>query len=154
GRVAYDYPEDETGSAAPAWLRELIGDDYFRTANAVWLQGKEFDDPDKLTAALERVAALANAELLSIDAAGLRPDHVAEVARLPAVRGLGLMRNVTDDCLANLSSMSGLRELQVEGTFTDAGLAHLANLNQLRELLAEGKFTGAGVAHLQELTQL
>ena len=154
GQVSYDY--EMPGAAAPfgpAWLRELIGNDYFQTVKSIGLVSNVFANPDKITAALEQVAKLPGVDGLGIISAGLRADHIRQIAQLRSITRL-FFWNVTDEGLAELAPMSQLRELRIAGTFTDAGLAHLANLRGLQTLGLEGAITGAGTAHLEGLPQL
>ena len=58
GQVSYDY--ETAGRKEPpgsAWLRKRIGNDYFQTATTVGLVSKEFEDPEKIAAALTQIRA-------------------------------------------------------------------------------------------------
>jgi len=132
--VVYDYQLDADGlhiegaePPGPAWLRNLLGDDFFADAEVVW-SSTDFDDDDLA--------------------------HLAGLARL---RRLQLARSrVTDEGLAHLKSLPELENLSLSSTrITDAGLVHLKQLPKLEALgLDYTGATDAGLVHLHQLTGL
>jgi len=84
-------------------------------------------------------------------------EGLAEVARLPSLKGLYLKENrLTNAGLAHLGRLTSLEELQlVGGRIGDAGLAHLAKLPSLRYLMLFGKnFSDDGLVHLKNIPSL
>ena len=149
---------------APAWLRRLIGDEFFMDVDTVNLQGPVTD------------AALATLE----EFPGLRILHVRDSSKigdgLVHLRGMSNLERlqlcgpgITDVGLVNLRGLAKLRSLDLEATgVTDAGLAYLAVLNELQSVRLVGKqgtaagltsrgithVTDAGLVHLSELHHL
>jgi hypothetical protein len=126
------------GSLGPAWLRGLLGDEFF------W-------DPTELSFSLQNLA----------DNAVFRNDRFtdAEMQRLQAFQGSTRIRTldlfgtrVTDAGLVYLAGMTRLQSLNLMFTdVTDAGLVHLEGLTSLNQLLLQDtQATDAGVAKLQQ----
>jgi hypothetical protein len=153
GQVTYDF--ERTGKlepSAPAWLRKLIGEDYFRTVDTVHLSNPEITDDD-----LDCLSGLPDVTYLSI----LSPKVTdAGLARLDALTNLTNLQihgpNFTDAALAHVRQHPNLVAFYADNTkITDAGLAELAMLRNLRSLqLACSQITDAGLDHLQQLTGL
>ena len=189
GGVPFCYKEDigdsagivwreETRPTAWAWLRKLLGDDFFTDVTVVAFY------PTKATnASVERIdlkrlprlgcldlswtkvtdeamAFLEGArqiECLNVSGTRVTDVGVARLKGLTQLRCLVLSdTNVTDAGLAHLKDLTQLRVLWLQGTkITDAGLEHLTALTQLRELwLADTKVTDAGLEHLNALGEL
>ena len=137
GWVKYDYQRPKTvaewmrsadNSPGPAWLRRLLGDDFFTNVVEVVVEGTQVGD-----AALEHLKGLTQLQYLSLDST-----------------------QVTDAGLEHLKGLTQLQKLSLNGTkVTDAGLEHLKGLTQLQGLsLNSTKVTGAGLEHLKGLTHL
>ncbi len=89
---------DEEQSAAPQWLRSLLGNDVFTTVPEVYLVDSEATDAD-----LEHVAKLVGLEMLALEDT-----------------------QITDAGLDHLRSMNTLREVYFSGTgVTDDGVMKL-----------------------------
>ncbi len=135
GQVEYDYQVQQPGGPlpgadppGPAWLRNLLGENFFATVVHVYLADSTALDP------------------------GL--GHLKELTQLGT---LNLMRtNVADASLEHLKGLTQLKALCLDSTkVTDAGIEHLKGLTQLQELdLGDTKVTDAGLEHLKGLTQL
>jgi hypothetical protein len=68
GEVFYRHQEmapyswDDSEPNAPQWLRRSLGDDYFQTVSAIFLDGPKFTDED-----LKAIAKLRGLRMLGID---------------------------------------------------------------------------------------
>ena len=133
GTVFYHYQHTETlgrvpnaEPPAPAWLRKLVGDDFFSNVSIVTLDG-------------------ANDETLV---------HLRELTKLVWLDVADTQ--VTDEGLEHLRELTELEVLGLSDTqVTDLGLEHLTGLTRLTELgLADTQVTDAGLEHLRELTKL
>ncbi len=129
GLVLYDWQETGTHGqvsgepAAPAWLVELLGVEYFGHIIEVRLGSSGTD------AALEPVSRLERVQWLRLDGTA-----------------------VTDLGLAHLRGMSSLFRLDVQDTHvTDAGILQLRGLTKLKEFDLSGtQVTDAAVRELRE----
>jgi hypothetical protein len=122
---------------APAWLRNFVGDDYFRNVVGVQLHGRTDN---------RRMRPLASAEL---EAA------VATMQRLPRLNNIYFAHTgITDDDLARLAPLANqIEELYFnEGwhpNLNGAGLKHLAPWPRLRSLAMPcGRNNPAALGHL------
>jgi hypothetical protein len=122
-RILYDYEYTNGQSIrngnpwAPPWLRNAIGDAYFREVAFVGFR-------DHSLGSFSSVEPTTDADLAPLEA----------FDRLETVRILG-SDHVTDAGLAHLERLTGLREIQIHhALITDAGLAHLRRLTRLRKL--------------------
>ncbi len=138
--VEYDYIRDSAGnlipnaqSRGPAWLRNLLGIDFFCNVTEVWV-GKKITDAD-----LVHLKYFPKLRILFFN----------EVTPI-------YNPQVTDE---GLKIVQGLTQLEVLGlsntNITDAGLKYVKNLSRLQTLrLANTKITDAGLVNLKELTDL
>jgi len=131
GWVGYDYQRTEDGVVetwreppAPAWLRELIGDDFFSEATGVYAYGTNAGD-----VVLEHLKGLPRLEWLSISG-----------------------RQITDARLKHLKGLTGLDWLVLSGTeVRDGGLVHLRGLTELKYLnLTATHVTEEGIEELRK----
>ncbi len=124
-RAIFDY-EDMAATEPPglAWLRNLLGEDFFATVVGVGFSRSPFVD--------------AGSEHLK----GATQFQVLDFA----------FTQVTDADLQHLKELTQLQMLNLECTrVTDTGLEHLKGLTQLRELWLFGtKVTDEGVKKLQQ----
>jgi|GEM_PF-2034355 len=129
GQTHYDYElENRSEADGPAWLRRLLGDDFFSDVHAVTLRGGSHDDCD-----------------------------LAFLQELPELRQLDLQdTTITDAGLEHLSGLSELVRLNLKGTFvSDAGLRRVKGLSRLEHLDLSGTKVGdAALSSLKDLTQL
>ena len=126
--VTYDYNRVRNGTPpGPAWMRRLLGDNYFSEVEWVCMDGK-VDDND-----------------------------LKGVAQFPQLKSLTMMgRGFTDAGLVNLEELRELGQLNLSQTaITNDGLEHIKGLTQLTELWLYGtKVTDTGLVRLRGLTKL
>jgi hypothetical protein len=120
---------DGAETPGPAWLRRLLGDDFFRSVTQV------FYAPGIPVTDNELTQLQAFSELQSLSLHGTQ---------------------VTDAGLEHLKGLTQLKKLHLgETRITDAGLEHLKGLGKLQELdLRFTKITDAGMEHLKGLKKL
>jgi hypothetical protein len=173
----YEYDVSLRGSAepgGPAWLRGLLGRDFFIDVAAVqfarttdadleplrsWsqLQNVGLSDTEVTDAGLEHLRGSRKLQYLflvntPITDAGL--EHLKGLSQLECLYLGGTQ--VTDAGLEHLKGLSQLQGLDLCGTqVTDAGLGHLKGLSQLQLLNVSGtEVADAGLEHLNGLSQL
>ncbi len=128
--VWYDYQVEQSGKApytgppGPAWLRNLLGENFFAT-----LVGGNFASPSVTDANLESLEELTQLRDLNLNGT-----------------------QVTDAGLKHLKGLTHLQKLYLSFTqVTDAGLEHLEGLSQLQTLdLSVTRVTDEGVKRLQQ----
>ena len=120
--VEWGVPIRTAAPPGPAWLRKLLGDDFFTDVVAVTLTGPEVTD-DRLKA-LDNLTELRWASLAytNISDAGL--GHLRGCTQL---QGLILSHTrVTDKGMDYLGGLNGLRDVALNGTqVTDEGMQKL-----------------------------
>jgi len=164
----------------PAWLRAQIGDDYFRTVIAVYLnhpnagikkadldqlaklphlrefvfEGNRTDIHDKDLATLGQLHELELLQFIGGSIDGSILNVLTNPARLKNVCFSDM--DIDDVALGGLEKMTGLEILFLDRTrITDAGLAHLRNLINLENLdLGYTEITDAGLRQLNGLQKL
>jgi Leucine-rich repeat (LRR) protein len=127
GHVVYNYQTDGTREPfGPAWLRELLGKDFFSEVDRIRLMSVTDD-------VLQQLKQFGELRSLLLDGSG-----------------------ITDPGLEHLEGLTHLSDLNLSRTaITDAGLAHLAGLADLERLdISESHITGAGVDSLKGLPHL
>jgi len=128
GYVVYDYQFSNDGrfqrtpnTIVPAWMRKLLGDDWFSRIRVV------FDDTHATDDDLERIMHLADLRELQLDKtnvtdAGMR--HLKDSRQLICVAITNTP--VTDAGFRELKQLPNLRELWIDGTtITDEGIDEL-----------------------------
>ena len=129
GFVLYDYEFDflgdfvpQSAQPAPAWLRAVLGDDFFRDAFGVYFSSSSVKDADLVL--LSGFAKLNRLQLIETQISDAGLQHLKGLTRLTK---LSLDRtHVTDAGLENLMGLTHLEELYLTGTqVTDAGVATL-----------------------------
>jgi hypothetical protein len=154
--VYYDWELDlGRGPEAPqpAWLRNLLGNDFFVHAQFARC-GANGEDAD---AGLAHLKALTKLEVLDLSGAKITDAGLAHLKGLTQIQKLCLARaQVADASLAHLEGLTELQLLSLDDTkVTDAGLARLTSLTKLEWLsLHRTKTTDAGLRHLEGFTQL
>ena len=132
----------------PAWLRKLLGDEYFREVFQV-----SIGDAGGVQYAV-------NANISESDFAqltNLRELRNVFLGHLKIVTvGSGLKRPLKDADLAVLENLCELREVSLRATdITDTGLTHLRNLSNLEILYLESPdISDAGLQNLEGLAKL
>ncbi|MCH7728516.1 MAG: PD40 domain-containing protein, partial [Planctomycetes bacterium] len=115
-------------SPGPAWLKEILGEDFFATVVHVYLYDKKATD-----------------------------DTLANIAKLTELETL-IISNiaVSDVGIQHVSNLTKLVYLELSHTcVSNAGLAHLKKLKQLKTLdLSGSRVTGEGFVHLRHLSNL
>jgi hypothetical protein len=181
GRQVSDTMFDQNQlQPGPAWLRKRIGDDYFRSAVAVWLypptstiQKSDLDELANLPYIRDFCFDGRDTSIHEEDITALQELHQLEVlqlirvrvngsvlARLPnptRLKRLSLTQSDIDDiALERIEKMTELRDLWLDGThITDAGLQHLRSLKNLGNLFLEAApITDTGLQHLYDLKTL
>jgi len=163
GRVEYDYqidlpvqPPPNAQPPGPAWLRNLLGRDFFDRVTVVDLAG---DDAE-----LEALQGLPN--LLGVCTNGWGANyylsskitnaglvHIEPLQRLDTLAVCG--PNITDDGLTHLEGLHELDDLELAGErITNAGLVHLQSLHKLTKLTLCCNISDEGMKLLMPLTNL
>jgi hypothetical protein len=146
GNVEWSNP------SGPAWLRSLLGDDYFEHVEDVDLEGTRVTD-----AGLETLKELNQLVTLALGNTKITDAALENLEGLNRLEALDLSATkVSDAGLERLKGMRKLQDLTLWGSqVTDAGLEHLKGLDQLQTLdLRFTEVTDAGLEHLQGLSQL
>jgi hypothetical protein len=127
---------------APAWLQDLLGDDFFGAVVNVNYTGKEriFDQDLNRTTGFFSNMPVTDFDLKPLE--GLKELRYLHLENTP----------VSDSDLVHLEELKQLRELHLSGTaVSDQGLEHLKNLTRLQILdLRNTTVTDAGVAKFQK----
>jgi len=140
GEIKYEHEEsgdvyEDINPAAPRWLADWIGEDFFRTAVGVSIRPEADRGIRHLTG-----------------------DEMARLAGLPQLKYLQLWCDITDDDLRHVRSLRNLESLILtDAKISDAGMQHLARLPRLDtlmigelEYLPAGLISDAGLAALRE----
>ena len=138
--------------SGPEWLRDLLGDDFFKNVDAVIFHGSEVTD-----AGLEHLQALRQLKDLNLGATRTSDAGLEHLKALMQLQVLNLnYTRVSDSGLESLKRLTQLKELRLDDTrVTDAGLKHLEGMSQLMVLWLDGsQVTDAGLEHLGGLSQL
>jgi hypothetical protein len=134
----------------PAWLRSLIGDDFFVDVYTVDFRNiRVRPEPLLVLRSFPRLRQLNLCETPTRDLTAL--------AELTTLQWLNLQSTQIDDGqLRHLAGLAGLTCLMLDDTqITDAGLAHLAKLERLEYLwLTNTKITDEGLSNLLGLGSL
>jgi hypothetical protein len=166
GGIGYDYEYDAQGNyvpdhvpdhvpnptpPGPAWLRALLGDDFFRSVYKVYLPAwreRHITDAD-----LEQLVGFTKLAMAELDGTQVTDAGLEHLSGLTRLEWLSLDETqVTDAGLEHLRLLTRLKGLSLKGTrVTDAGLEHLKGLTRLDWLgLNKTQVTDAGVAQLQK----
>jgi len=145
--VYYDYQLDDAGQylaaavpPGPEWLRQLIGDHFFISADSISFYG-----PDVSASQLEPLKRLPGLKSLTFSSTSFSDEGFAHLKDLGTLRSLVIDDStITDGGLSHLVRLSRLQELRLfSNEITDAGLLRLARLGQLGEL----HVMGDGITH-------
>ncbi|NQU24983.1 MAG: hypothetical protein HQ567_27170 [Candidatus Nealsonbacteria bacterium] len=152
--VVYDYELDAGGlhiegaeRPGPAWLRNLLGNDFFADAAAVW-GSTDFDDDD-----MAHLRGFPRLRYLKVFNSRVTDTGLAHLKSLPELENLGLAgTKITDAGLVHLQQLPRLEAIGLDSTdVTDAGLVRLHDLAGLRRLgLFHTKATPQGIERLQQ----
>jgi hypothetical protein len=151
GRVKYDYQFDRSGNKpqnakppGPAWLRKLLGDDFF-----AYVVHAEVNT----NAGLEHLKDLTQLRVLSLSGPTVTNAGLEHLDELTQLRELSLSGpKVTDAELQYIEESSRLQELDFDDIdLTDVELDHLKGLPQLEVLILRGtRVTDQGVKKLHQ----
>jgi len=164
GWVSYDYEMDEDGlhtgraeSSAPAWLRKLLGEDFFADVVAVGFSVPSSSvyseaNTDVGDLGIEHLGALENLEWLNLSDTRVTDGGLQHLRGLTRLEVLWLScAPITDDGLHDLKGLTELRTLRLSATqVTLLGLKHLRELPKLEELYLDGtQVTDEDIEELQ-----
>ena len=155
GYVNYDYEVDSSGNGitaaeppGPAWLRRLLGDDFFTTVISVGVN---------TPADMKYLGELSQLRDVGAYGVPIADADLEGIRRSSQLKGLDLsLTNVTDGGLENLKGLSQIEYLRLSVTrVTDLGLKQLKGLSQLQTLnLNDTRITDAGLESLSGLSRL
>lgn len=166
-------------AAAPAWLRNLIGDDGARAFDEVkWvdlrgtlftdrhvrylnrfpvLSGINLADTQITDAGVADLRAFGTLEYLSLAGTPITDNALDDIARFKRLNHLRLSRTqISDLGLSYIAQSGSLRKLDIATTsITDAGLSRLAKLQNLQSLIiCETNITDSGLRELSTCSRL
>ena len=157
GIVGFDYqfesPSKDAPPPGPPWLRQIVGDELFRTPVHVEIRGEGIDD----ALLAKHLAGVQSTQFLFIQSDRVTDATLARLARLPNVDMLHLKcGQISDAGLAHLGSMKQLESLGIDcPRITDAGASHLSGLKSLEVLrLNSPQLTPDGIRRLKGLDRL
>ncbi len=161
--IAIDF---DAQPAEPAWLHNLLGEDFFHNVRAVSISPSK-ESGTRPLADIARFRMLEHLDLNDAHLEGGRLWSGADVeclGQLSRLESLSLQdaSALTDVALRAIGDIPCLQVLTLwRGAFTDDGLRHLGRLTKLRRLTLESipvesgpQITDAGVAHLSGLVNL
>lgn len=162
GTVYYSYNIAANGQRIPdarsphaAWLRRILGDEFFARVEMVFLE----DATDELLESLrDHLGNLRTLDSLHLTHSKLTDKSAKDLAELTQLKGLYLGGNVklTGATLAQISKLKNLKRLQLwHAQIKDTDMVHIRALGQLEELeLSFDPITDNGLLHLQGLAKL
>ena len=141
----------------PTWLRQQIGDDYFRTVVSVFINLRL----DRQKAALDELAKLPHVrEFVFVDGGtgiGVSDKDFTALSEFRQLEWLTLdVARVKGTILGSLPNPGRLKLLSLNGTDADdATMKHIEKMTSLERLFLHGSHvTDAGLVHLRDLTNL
>ncbi|HEY4309034.1 MAG TPA: hypothetical protein VGN12_06245 [Pirellulales bacterium] len=168
GFVRYDFewsstpwPELPT-PRGPAWLRAIVGDDYFQTVVDVTVESHTIP-AQHLRPFIQAVMQFPELDGLCLISDSLNDDDVKQLSKMTSLKSLILASNsyptdpntaITDVGVSYLANLTRLEYLTVEGSFTDNALLSLSHLTELKFLELRAPVTDAGMVHLHSLRKL
>jgi hypothetical protein len=154
GRYWTRYTDGEPHG--PKWLRECVGEDYFRSVVAVYFE--TYQAPQITGEDLRQISALSYLKRLTLDnAQSLSDEDFEHLNRLRRLERLYLAETqITDLGMHHLSNLTNLQYLSLAKTrITDAGLVCLQGMTHLEMLeLSDTGISDAGLKYLRGLTNL
>jgi hypothetical protein len=144
--------------AGPAWLREIMGQNFFDEIEEV----NFFHNPDWGSAQisderLDCLTPLTELKSLSLAASDVTDAGMVRIKELTKLQELDLSyTSISDAGLAHLNSLTNLQILELGYTnVTDAGLVQLKRFNRLNSLnLQNTRISDAGLESLRGLSEL
>jgi len=159
-QVFYDYqwcvdmmlPRSQAKPSTPAWLRQLLGDDFFCDVIQVAYPSTTFGDDD-----LIHVKNFSKLRRLDLNGAAVTDAGLEQLMGLTSLEHLYLSgTQVTDAGLSHLKGLTTLELLDLSNTqTTDVGMECLKGLDDLESLNLSGtQVTDATMEYLEGLTGL
>ncbi|MCC6124962.1 MAG: hypothetical protein IT426_08370 [Pirellulales bacterium] len=153
GGVKYDDEFDKPAyPQVLGWMREQLGDDFFRNVAVLCLGDTQITD-----GGLELLNGLTQLHDLDLSQTKITDAGLKHLKGMKQLRLLGLAKTqITDAGLEYLKGLKQLEFLDVQFTkITDVGLEHLKRLDQLQLLdLKQTQITDTGLEHLRGLKKL
>jgi hypothetical protein len=159
GSVTYDWGFNSPVTSephGPAWLRKILGDEYFQEVVAVTLPVRARGTPPimpSLDPDGSKVREIAEENRLDIEAEkALRNDDLACLEGLDQIEflTLGIGTVLKSDGLARLGRLSCLKFLTIAEPLTDEGVAQISGLTELKSLYASFKLSDPSALALVE----
>jgi hypothetical protein len=175
GFVAYDWEfvgdKRMRGRSpyAPAWLRRVIGDEFFQDVTEVNLffrllrNGTIAPVDRKTDEVIPHLAAFSTLKRLTIQETQASDRAMETIGKLRRLEVLIMIHAaVTDEGIEKLKDLERLKTLRVSnvnvggrGRLTDKTLESLAAIPHLQHLTAQGhQFTDRGLIHVQKMSEL
>jgi len=170
GNVSYDTefealmaiinrkPRSSPQPTEAAWLRNLLGTDFFHAVEVVTVQPHSgLGDVKDVDAGLENLKHFTALQLLALEDPRITDAGLKNVKGLTALQNLQINgARITDAGLEAIQHLTGLQILFLKNTgVTDAGLKKLKGLTALQTLdLSGSRITDAGLENLKGLTTL
>lgn len=132
----------------PAYLRKMLGNDFFGNVTQICLDNLNISDAD-----LEYCKGMTQLIALSLDDTPITDAGLKNLKGSKQLQTLALERTqITDAGLEHLKGIDRMQYLDLGSTqITDAGLKHMEGLKQLKYLFLNGtKVTDVGVKQIQE----
>jgi hypothetical protein len=156
--VQYDYQRDSSGNLipnaqapGPAWLRHLLGIDFFSNVTEVWGRGNLTD------ADLASLKSFPQLSIFFFRYSQITDEGLRTIQGLTQLQFLGLPGSkITNAGLRHLKGLSQLKRLDLKDTnIGDAGLEYIKEMTNLEFLdLSYTNITDAGLEQLKELHKL
>jgi hypothetical protein len=150
-----------TAPAGPGWLRQAVGEEYFRNVVQIDFTAAPTNDvrPQDLIQLAPRLRKLPLLETIRLELGDAGDDtlvKIIESSNLTRLKNLYVGSLVTDRGIKHISELSGLETLNLRYTeVTDDGASHLANLRHLHSLfLYSAKLTEQGIPTILALPNL
>ncbi|MGD0518276.1 MAG: leucine-rich repeat domain-containing protein, partial [Thermoguttaceae bacterium] len=150
-KIRYDWQIWSSGPIIPAWLRKMLGDDFFYNVYELDVQAADLTESD-----LTPLKYLTGTETIFLSYCKINDDGLP-LKDLHKLRNLTIHgTNITDTGLKCLEGLDQLQTLSLSNRkITDVGLIHLMGMAHLKTLdLSNTKITDAGLKHLNGLIQL
>ena len=155
GHVRYDFEfdsvgeeTDEDGPSGPAWLIQLLGEDFFQNVVAVEINADHMNKE-----MLSQLTMLPRLKAVQLRCMSTRESDLTLLNELPQLRKVTFyFAHMTDSELEELKGLKQVEVLEFECvSITDAGLRHLKGLSNLKEFHYSGtRITDAGIQDLQK----
>ncbi len=145
-------PEEKNTPRGPAWLRGLLGDDFFNDVTRV-----SFGSPEVTDENLIHLRAFPRLRHLLLDGTQVTDDGIRHLESLTSLELLSLNHlKITDRGLVHLRPLTGIRWLDLGGTRVEGtGLAYLEKWTKLESLsLCSTSIRDEELARLQHFTSL